>query len=295
MDLERDSFCKVNLLLNVLGRRADGFHALETVMHPVPLHDRLSFSKISSGLQLACSDPGLPTDSSNLVWRAAAEFFKKTGITEGVEIHLWKRIPVAAGLGGGSGNAAATLLGLNELFGHPLDIAQLSALAASLGSDIPFFLQSRPALATGRGEEISPVDNLLPALRGAFLVMVHPGFGVSTPWAYRNLANFPGAVNGKPGGANALLQELQGAGLARAGHLFYNALELPVFRKFPLLGLFKEFFLEHGAPAALMSGSGSTVFALETKREPAEKLLEQFEARFGTRYWTAVLPLEMGV
>jgi 4-diphosphocytidyl-2-C-methyl-D-erythritol kinase len=293
MDLERDSFCKVNLLLNVLGKRSDGFHALETLMHPVPLHDRLSFLKISSGIQLSCSDPNLPTNAKNLVWRAAAEFFAKTGIAEGVEIYLWKRIPVAAGLGGGSGNAAATLLALNELFGQPLDFGGLNALAASLGSDIPFFLQWRPALATGRGEEISPLD-FFPALRGAFMVLVHPGFGVSTPWAYQSLANFPEALGGKPGRAHQLIEELQGTDLRRAGPLFYNALEFPVFRKYPLLGLFKEFFLEQGVPAALMSGSGSTVFALERNRASAEKLLESFETRFGPRYWTAVLPLEMG-
>src|SRR5947209_7329497 len=139
MTLERTSPCKVNLLLNILGRRPDGFHELETVMHPVNFCDRLVFSRGGKGIQLTCNDPGLPVDSTNLVHRAATAFLSAAGMTEGVRIHLDKKIPQAAGLGGGSGNAATTLLGLNELFGSPLGPEKLHALAAGLGSDIPFF------------------------------------------------------------------------------------------------------------------------------------------------------------
>src|SRR5690242_1897047 len=145
--LEKKSPCKVNLLLNILGKRADGFHELETVMHPVHFYDELRFTRAGEGIQLSCSDATLPTDARNLVHRAASLFTEAAGITEGVQIHLEKRIPQAAGLGGGSGNAATTLLGLNELFGQPLTPEQLHSLAAQLGSDIPFFLQTRPALA----------------------------------------------------------------------------------------------------------------------------------------------------
>jgi 4-diphosphocytidyl-2-C-methyl-D-erythritol kinase len=288
--LQRVSFCKVNLLLNILGKRPDGFHDLETVLQPLPLHDRLEFSSTAAGVQLTCSDPSLPTDSNNLVWRAATQFLAQTGI-EGVRIHLQKLIPVAAGLGGGSGNAAATLLGLNELFGGPLSSEALNAIASSLGSDVPFFLQRDPALATGRGEVILPLDPF-PALRDAFILLVHPGFGIPTPWAYRQLAAFPEALRGQTGRADRLVSHLRGAGLPEAGKGFYNALELPAFRKFPLLALFKEFFLEQGAAGALMSGSGSTVFALAGSRAAAEALLERFQSRFGLNYWTAVLSLE---
>src|SRR5436190_5289571 len=154
MHLEKQSPCKVNLLLNILGKRADGFHELETVMHPVPVCDTLSFARDGNGIELACSDPALPTNSSNLVWRAARAFLENAGIVSGVRIHLEKRIPMEAGLGGGSGNAATTLLGLNELFGSPLTPHSLQELAAALGSDVPFFLQGKPALGTGRGERI---------------------------------------------------------------------------------------------------------------------------------------------
>src|SRR5581483_10792222 len=208
LTLEKNSFCKVNLLLNILGKRPDGFHELETVMHPVQFCDRLVFSIAGQGIQLTCSDPGLPTGTTNLVHRAAVSFLQAAQLTAGVSIHLEKRIPQAAGLGGGSGNAATTLLGLNELFDGPLPGKKLHSIAAVLGSDIPFFLQTKPALATGRGEQIAPLD-FFPALRGTMLVLVHPGFGISTAWSYQNLARFPDALNGKPGRARKLVELLQ--------------------------------------------------------------------------------------
>src|SRR5579863_10225852 len=138
--LEKSSPCKVNLLLNILGKRPDGFHELETVMYPIQLCDHLVFSRAGSGIQLTCTDSTLPVDSRNLVHRAATNFLHAIGTTEGLRIHLEKKIPHAAGLGGGSGNAATTLLGLNELFKNPLPPVKLHELAAALGSDIPFFL-----------------------------------------------------------------------------------------------------------------------------------------------------------
>ncbi|MEI8292073.1 MAG: 4-(cytidine 5'-diphospho)-2-C-methyl-D-erythritol kinase, partial [Verrucomicrobiota bacterium] len=148
MRLEKKSPCKVNLLLNILGRRPDGFHELETVMHPVNLCDEMSFERAGSGLQLTCSHPGLPVDSKNLVHRAAAAFLTAAKISDGVKIHLHKNLPLAGGIGGGSANAAVTFSALNELFGSPLPLEKLHELAAALGSDVPFFLHDRPALAT---------------------------------------------------------------------------------------------------------------------------------------------------
>jgi 4-diphosphocytidyl-2-C-methyl-D-erythritol kinase len=288
--LEKASCCKVNLLLNILGKRADGFHELETVMHPVPLCDRLSFDRAGAGIKLSCSNPLLPVNSKNLVVQAAGLFARAAGLGpgDGVRIHLQKNIPVAAGLGGGSGNAGVTLLALNELFGQPLPEARLAELAATLGSDIPFFLQSGPALATGRGERIEPLA-AFPAMRGACFVLVHPGFGISTPWAYRQLAHFPDAVRGTPGRARRLIELLQ-TSLEAAGAGFYNALEAPALRKYPLLELYQEFFRENGAPATLMSGSGSATFALMPGRGAAEAMLEKFKVKFGPEFWTAVVP-----
>lgn len=288
--LEKASGCKVNLLLNILGKRADGYHELETVMQPVGLFDRLTFERANSGIELTCSDPRLPVNSKNLVVQAAELFAGSVPLasSQGVRIHLQKNIPMAAGLGGGSGNAAVTLLALNELHGTALPTAKLMEMAAALGSDIPFFLQSGPALATGRGEKIQTLD-AFPALRGFFFVLVHPGFGISTPWAYQQLANFPAATHGTPGRAQRLAALLQ-TSVEAAAPEFFNALEAPALRKYPLLELFQEFFRENGASAALMSGSGSATFALAPTREAAEIILEKFKVKFGEDFWTAVVP-----
>ena len=286
--LEKLSPCKVNLLLNTLGRRTDGFHELETVLQPLRFFDRLSFLRVPQGIQLSCSVPGLPADARNLVYRAAALFLEAAGIKEGVRVELQKNIPLAAGLGGGSGNAATTLLGLNELFGGPLAPGELQRLAASIGSDVPFFLQSQPALATGRGERIEPLESF-PALKGAAFVLIHPGFGIATPWAYHRLARFPHAVNGRPGRAQELISRLRSADLATAGAEFYNSLEAPVLEKYPLLALFQEFLRANGAAAALMSGSGSTTFGVFPSQAAAEALVEKFKSRFGEANWVVVV------
>lgn len=287
--LQKDSPCKVNLLLNILSKRQDDFHELETVFYPVNLCDRLEFARGGSGIQLTCSDPSLPVDTRNLVHRAADAFLRESGIMEGVRIYLEKRIPLAAGLGGGSGNAATTLLALNEFFGRPLPGQRLHALAAGLGSDIPFFLQNQPALATGRGEQLTSYDSF-PAMGGAVFLLIHPGFGISTAWAYQNLARFPAALNGRPGRAQKLVQLLQTGTLAEAAREFYNSLEAPALEKYPLLALYQEFLRANGATAALMSGSGSTTFALASTRGDAERLRERFQEKFGSSAWTAIVP-----
>ncbi len=288
--LERTSGCKVNLLLNVLGKRADGFHELETVMQPLDLCDLLSFRRAGSALELMCNNPELPADRRNLVYRAAECFLERAGIRDGLQILLEKRIPLAAGLGGGSGNAGATLLALNELFDRPLDAEALQSLAASLGSDVPFFLHTQPAIATGRGERIEPLSPFR-ALKGVAFLLVYPGFGISSAWAYTQLARFPTALQGRPGRARELVALLQDENLGKAGTQFYNSLEAPALEKYPLLALFQEFFRAEGAWGTLMSGSGSTVFAVTQDVSAAEALTERFRRKFGTTYWTAVVPV----
>ncbi|HUA66109.1 MAG TPA: 4-(cytidine 5'-diphospho)-2-C-methyl-D-erythritol kinase [Alphaproteobacteria bacterium] len=289
--MQKKSPCKVNLLLNILGRRADGFHELETVMQPVNLCDELTFERAQPGIALSCSDKSLPVDGGNLVYRAAERFFSAAGISSGAKIHLEKRIPLAAGLGGGSGNAATTLLALNELFERPLGQEKLSDIAASLGSDIPFFLQRQPALAVGRGEKIQPLNNF-PALANKAILLIHPGFGISTPWAYQNLKRFPDALNGQMGRAEKLVSLLQANDVRAAAAAFYNSLEAPAFEKFPILELFKEFLTANGAAAALMSGSGSTTFAICDNMATAQSLRDKFKARFGENCWIEAVELD---
>jgi 4-diphosphocytidyl-2-C-methyl-D-erythritol kinase len=287
MQVELKSPCKVNLILNILGKRPDGFHELETVMHPVKIFDVLTFERTSSGIDLTCDNSVLPTDSRNLVHRAATAFLQEAGYKEGIRIHLQKSIPMEAGLGGGSGNAATALLGLNQIFGSPLGHEILQRLAATLGSDVPFFLQSAPAIATGRGEQVRSLPAFR-ALEGYYFVLIHPGFGVSTPWAYKNLARFPSALNGERGRAERLVQALhQSVKAARPD--FYNSLEAPVLEKFPLLAIFQEFLLENGAAMALMSGSGSTTFALIEGKKNSEALQEKIHAKFGQSIWIGVV------
>ena len=289
MALEKQSPCKINLLLNILSRRHDGFHELETLIYPIRVFDQLTFAHGTGGIQLTCSEPRLPTDSQNLVYRAAASFLETAKIHSGVRLHLQKNVPLAAGLGGGSANAATTLLGLNELFAEPLRPGQLQTLAASLGSDVPFFLQDKPALATHRGEKIQSLD-FFPALCGAWFLLIHPGFGISTAWAYQQLARFPTALNGRSGRADTLISSLQANDLKAASSQFYNSLEAPAFEKYPVLALFQEFLRANGAVAALMSGSGSSTFALAQNQSAAEQLLEKFRGKFGVTSWMALVP-----
>ena len=289
MSLVLTSSCKVNLVLNILGKRPDGFHELETVMQPIPLHDELSFEANPVGLELTCSNPELPVDSGNLVWKAAALFYQTLGQAPSVKIHLQKRIPMAAGLGGGSGNAATTLRGLNELNGHPLELKQLDTMAAQLGSDVPFFLYDRPALATGRGEKVVPLDEFS-ALKGWWIVLLHPGFGVSTPWAYQNLARFPQALKGQPGRGQTLIEKLRTGNAIDGLAAMYNSLEAPVLDKYPVLQLIKERMIEHGAAASLMSGSGSTVFCWAADQTRAEAIALALHTEF-TSAWVAAVQI----
>ncbi len=288
--MQKQSPCKVNLLLNILGKRADGFHELETVMQPVNLFDEIHLERGGNEIQLTCDEPALPVDSKNLVYRAAEAFLKLHNLRAGVRIHLKKRIPLAAGLGGGSGNAATTLLGMNELFGSPLPVKALETIAATLGSDIPFFLYDKPALAVGRGEKVESLDTF-PALAGKAFFLIHPGFGIATPWAYQNLARFPAALNGEKGRAQKLVSLLQTADFKTAAGSFYNSLEAPALDKFPVLSLYQEFLREHGALATLMSGSGSTTFAIVENVPAGESMVEKFKSKFGPNCWTAVVPV----
>lgn len=284
-----NSPAKLNLLLDVLGRRPDGYHDLETILYPLAVFDTLHFETRPSSIELSCSDARLPTDERNLVYRAARRFFEVAGIRSGVRIHLEKRIPQGAGLGGGSGNAAVTLRVLNECFDNPLTAEQLHHLAAELGADVPFFLLNRPALGTGRGDRLQPLD-WFPALKGCAFVVVYPGFGIPTPWAYAQLARFASALPGHPGRARVALQALNGHDAWHAAAHFYNALEWPAFEKYPVLQLYREFFLDRGALGARMTGSGSAVFALVSDLESGHQVAAAWKEQFGASLWTAVVP-----
>jgi len=254
---------KINLYLHILGRRPDGFHELETLMVPISLGDTLGIELLPKGIEFTCSDPALSDAHDNLATRAARLFLEEFKLGTGVRIHLEKAVPVGAGLGGGSSDAAAVLLALRQLTGIDCPDARLAELAARLGSDIPFFIYGRPAICRGRGEIIEPVT-LKERYQG---LLAHPGFGVSTPWAYKTYAQNP---------------RLGDAGRAFPGVTLRNDLEPPAFGKYPWLPTVKQWFREQPEVLdALMSGSGSSVFALTGSTDASEQLRGRFLAEFG--------------
>lgn len=271
---------KVNLYLRIVGRRPDGYHDLETVMLPLDFGDRLTFCAQPSGLTLACDNPALPTDDRNLVVRAA----RLLGGTRGARITLEKRAPLAAGIGGGSSNAAKTLVGLNQLWNLGLDGARLGELAAGLGSDINFFLQDGAAICRGRGELVTPI----PCRLTASVLLVNPGFGISTPWAYQAWAKGATRLTGPAPDVNLLTKALADDDLAGVIRCLYNSLEVPSVGKFPVLDALKRCLRDGGATGTLMSGSGATVFGLFGDAVAARECATQIREEFGPSMWTKV-------
>ena len=254
---------KINLYLHITGRRPDGFHELETLMVPISLGDLLEIDLIPRGIEFTCSDPALADAKDNLATKAARLFVEEFKLTTGVRIHLEKAVPVGAGLGGGSSDAAAVLLALRTLTKVKADDAKLRELASRLGSDIPFFIYGKPAICRGRGEIIEPVT-LREAPQG---LLVHPAFGVSTPWAYKTHAQNP-----QPGEK----------GRAFPDFTLRNDLEPPAFSKYAWLPVAKAWFREQPETLdALMSGSGSSVFALTANRDDTLALEKKFRGEFG--------------
>ena len=264
---------KINLSFRIKGRRADGFHEIETLMAPVSLADRLTIERAGDDgrIRFSCDDPSLPVGDDNLVVRAARLFQETTRISAGLRIVLEKKVPHGAGLGGGSSDAASTLLGLNELFATGLDQKKLLELGAQLGSDVPFFIVRSPAICRGRGEIVAPTT-----LPGRFqLLLVKPAFGVPTPWAYgrwKESREIPG-VDYSP-------QEFGGVG-------FVNDLERPVFEKYVFLAYLKTWLREQpGVGAALLSGSGSTVLAVLRESADGESLAAVIREKLDSSLWT---------
>ena len=253
---------KVNLTLEVLGKRADGYHEIATVMQAVDLSDRITLD-VADDLELRSSSGDVPTDSRNLALRAAVALKEAAGAPGGVRIVLDKRIPVAAGLGGGSSDAAAVLIGLNRLWRLRWPHARLDELAATLGSDVPFFLRGGAALATGRGEQVKPLRG-----RSIALVLVNPKFPASTAEMYGRLT--PAMYS--DGDATKRLAGSLGRSSARVAASLYNGMEAAATGVFPQIDQMRAALLAAGALGALMSGSGPTVFGVARSYEQARQI-----------------------
>lgn len=262
---------KVNLVLRILAKRHDGYHDIETLMAPISLADEIDISvSDGDGVDLQCDQADLPLGPENLAWRAVEVFRQETCLRFSARIFLRKRIPHGAGLGGGSSDAAAVLKALDRLLDTGLGSQKLESLAAKIGSDIPFFIRSQPALCRGRGELMQETAELPKTA----LLLLKPPFPVSTAWAYKAWGLRQGANND----AGCRQQSYAGIDLI-------NDLEEPVFQKYLLLPAMKAWLLDQDeVAAAMMSGSGSTIFAI-LHRE-AGTLARRATERFGSGLWT---------
>jgi 4-diphosphocytidyl-2-C-methyl-D-erythritol kinase len=262
---------KINLSLKILGRREDDFHEIETLISPISLADKIDIERQSRWIDFSCDDPTLPGGDENLAVRAAKAFFEKTKINSGLGIKLHKKIPHGAGLGGGSSDAAATLRALNQLFETNLSREELAKLGSTIGSDVAFFLFESAAICKGRGEIVNPTK----LKKKLSILLLKPGFSVSSGWAYsrwQNSKEIPG-ISYQP-------QNFE-------GQSFVNDLERPVFEKFVFLAQLKAWLLKQAeVGAALMSGSGSTVFAVIRRDADVDHVDKRAREELDRDIWT---------
>lgn len=268
---------KVNFRLDVLKKRPDGYHDLRMLMQRIDLCDEIELSlRQEPGISLSCDHACIPQDNRNIVWKAAEKILGRCGRDVGISIKLKKNIPVAAGLGGGSSDAASTLMGLNELLGTGLTAAQLMTIGLGLGADVPFFIFKKPAVAEGVGEILSPLEQI-PKL---WLILVNPGIHVATSWAYRNL----NLTSEKVAAKIPFLYE----SAADVASILSNDLEAVTLNKYPVIRKIKEELTAAGAAGTLMSGSGSTVFALFDEESAARRAFGSLS--LDDRWFKTVVP-----
>lgn len=263
--MQINAYAKINLTLDILGKRADGFHEVSMIMQSIDLSDELFVEKAAEGITLTIEGADLPLDRDNLIYRAAELMQKNYGIKEGVKIRLIKRIPIAAGLAGGSADAAAVFRGMNEVFSLNASVEELSKLGATVGSDIPFCIQGGTMLATGRGENLRKLSDF-PKMP---VVLAKPKISVSTPWAYKKYDAMPSVKHPDNIAMEAAIAQND---RERIFSLMGNVLEPVVSSEYSEIGEYEKIMLDAGARAAQMSGSGPTVFALVDDDAVAEKI-----------------------
>lgn len=273
------AYAKINLSLSITGTREDGYHTLESVMQQISLADTLEMEKIPEGILLSCDKKHIPTNEKNLCWKAASAYLTCAGITEGVKIHLTKRIPDGAGMGGGSADAAAVLKGMMALYPAKLD---LFSIGAKIGADVPFCLAGGTHLCEGIGEKLTPIS--FPAKKNLFVVVAKNCEGLSTPHIY-SLYDKTKQETKKSSSAKELIDAMNSGNREKLFSLMHNDLELCAISERPDIGALKARLSSLGADAAMMTGSGSAVFGLflseEQARSSAEKLKEDgIEAYF---------------
>jgi len=275
-----ESPAKINLRLEILGKREDGYHELKTIFQKISLCDTLHFSlKNGRGISMTADHPDLPVGKTNLIYRAAQSILKKSNYKGGVAVQIKKRIPLGAGLGGGSSNAAATLKGLNQLLETNLSRKELMELGLKIGADVPFFFLKGAALGSGIGERLKKIE--VPDL---WFVLIYPNFEVSTRWAYQNFDN---RRKGK-----ALTNQQLHINLdkflktpERVSQILFNHLEAVVSKEYPQVDVMKKMLFSAGAMGALMTGSGPTVFGLFPEATIATRAYKEIEKLASKKGW----------
>ena len=272
------AFAKINLHLDVTGIRDDGFHSVSTVMQSVSLYDEVYVSlSDTEGFTLSCDVSGVPLDDKNLSARAFIAYKAATNMPHGAHISIKKRIPMAAGLAGGSADAAATLLALNELCKNPLALSELCEIGASLGADVPFCIVGGTAFADGKGEVLHP----FPSMPKCTIIIACGGEGVSTPEAYRMLDriynNFSSSEDHAPADITTLYKAASSEDVYAVAKNLYNVFEAPILSVRPIAAKLKSTMLECGAIGAMMSGSGPSVFGVFTDKDAVKLACENIE------------------
>lgn len=278
--IELLSPAKVNLRLEVLEKREDGYHEIRTLLQRISLYDKVWISlKGERGISIITDSPRLPVDEGNLAYRAALSLLDEVKARVGVELHIQKAIPISSGLGGGSSNAASTLMGLNRILKLNLSKDRLMAIGARIGADIPFFILERTAIGTGIGEKLEPVE-IRPSI---WLVLVNPGWEVSTRWAYEgiNLRLTKRHIHIK---LPAFFEDI-----GQVVRILHNDLESTTIAAYPEIDEIKGELLSQGALGSLMTGSGPTVFGVFPHKRGAESAYRKMHAKYGERRWAFYL------
>lgn len=280
------SYGKINFGLDVLRRREDGYHEVRMIMQTVGLYDLLTMKKIKDDkIKMTCNLAFLPTDERNLVYKAVKLIKDKYHIKDGVEIELSKRIPVAAGMAGGSSNCAAALKGMNELFDLGLSIDELCEIGVTLGADVPYCIWGGTALSEGIGEKLSRVD----AMPECYILIAKPGIGVSTAFVYQNL-DLPGLS--KHPDIDGMLECLKKKDLRGICDRLDNVLETVTVKEYPIIEKVKKHLMDQGAMGALMSGSGPTIFAIFEDKKTADHALESLRGIKDIKQAYVVRPIQ---
>ena len=281
------AFAKINLTLDILGKRDDGFHEVALVLQSIALSDTLELAKIPSGIKLEIVSDDiaadvLPSDHNNLAYRAAQLVLERFKIDSGLFIRLNKRIPIAAGLAGGSTDAAAVIRGMNQLFNLRLNLQQMCNIAAEIGSDVPFCIVGGTCLATGRGEKLTRLADL-PTLP---IVLLKPRGAIPTAWAYQTYDSLTHEGPVRKGNSRGSSRDLSTQEICEAINIsdtkavcemIFNVLEQVAVIKYPAIESYKQRLLELGAVAAMMSGSGPSIFGIAKSRTEAERIAEDFK------------------